>query len=46
EGSKEIFFAVISTSITLAVVFMPVIFLQGFVGSLFKEFGVVVARRC
>jgi HAE1 family hydrophobic/amphiphilic exporter-1/multidrug efflux pump len=43
EGSKEIFFAVISTSITLAVVFMPVIFLQGFVGSLFKEFGVVVA---
>ena len=43
EGSKEIFFVVISTSITLAVVFMPVIFLQGFVGSLFKEFGVVVA---
>ena len=43
EGSKEIFFAVISTSITLAVVFMPVIFLQGFIGSLFKEFGVVVA---
>ena len=43
EGSKEIFFAVISTSITLAVVFMPVIFLQGFVGSLFKEFGIVVA---
>ena len=43
EGSKEIFFAVISTSITLAVVFMPVIFLNGFVGSLFKEFGVVVA---
>ena len=31
EGSKEIFFAVISTSITLAVVFLPVIFLQGFV---------------
>ena len=43
EGSKEIFFAVVSTSITLAVVFMPVIFLHGFVGSLFKEFGVVVA---
>jgi HAE1 family hydrophobic/amphiphilic exporter-1/multidrug efflux pump len=43
EGSKEIFFAVVSTSITLAVVFLPVIFLQGFVGSLFKEFGVVVA---
>jgi hydrophobe/amphiphile efflux-1 (HAE1) family protein len=43
EGSKEIFFAVISTSITLAVVFLPVIFLTGFVGSLFREFGVVVA---
>ena len=43
EGSKEIFFAVISTSITLAVVFLPVIFLEGFVGSLFREFGVTVA---
>ena len=42
-GSKEIFFAVISTSITLAVVFLPVIFLEGFVGRLFREFGVVVA---
>ncbi len=43
EGSREIFFAVISTSLTLAVVFLPVIFLQGFVGALFKEFGIVVA---
>ncbi len=43
EGSEEIFFAVIATSITLAVVFLPIIFLQGFVGSLFREFGVVVA---
>jgi HAE1 family hydrophobic/amphiphilic exporter-1/multidrug efflux pump len=43
EGSKEIFFAVISTSLTLTVVFMPVIFLEGFVGSLFREFGIVVA---
>jgi len=43
EGSKEIFFAVISTSITLAVVFMPVIFLEGFVGRLFREFGVTLA---
>src|SRR6188768_4064055 len=43
EGSKEIFFAVISTSITLAVVFLPIIFLQGFVGRLFREFGIVVA---
>ncbi|MES2621382.1 MAG: efflux RND transporter permease subunit [Bacteroidota bacterium] len=43
EGSEEIFFAVIATSITLAVVFLPIIFLQGFVGSLFREFGIVVA---
>lgn len=43
EGTKEIFFAVVSTSITLAAVFMPVIFLQGFVGRLFREFGVVIA---
>lgn len=43
EGSKEIFFAVLSTSITLAVVFLPVIFLEGFVGSLFREFGIVLA---
>jgi HAE1 family hydrophobic/amphiphilic exporter-1/multidrug efflux pump len=43
EGSKEIFFAVISTSITLAIVFLPVIFLEGFVGRLFREFGVVLA---
>ncbi len=43
EGSKEIYFAVIATSITLAIVFLPVIFLQGFVGRLFREFGVVVA---
>ncbi|MBL0049117.1 MAG: efflux RND transporter permease subunit [Bacteroidetes bacterium] len=43
KGSKEIYFAVISTSITLAAVFMPVIFLEGFVGRLFREFGVVLA---
>lgn len=42
-GSKEIYFAVISTSITLAFVFLPVIFIQGFVGRLFREFGIVVA---
>jgi len=43
EGSKEIIFAVISTSITLAVVFLPIVFIQGFVGSLFREFGIVIA---
>lgn len=43
QGSKEIFFAVISISVTLAAVFLPVIFLEGFVGRLFREFGVVIA---
>ncbi len=43
EGTKEIFFVVVSTSITLAAVFIPVIFLEGFVGRLFREFGVVLA---
>jgi HAE1 family hydrophobic/amphiphilic exporter-1/multidrug efflux pump len=43
DGSKEIFFVVISTSITLAIVFLPVLFLEGFVGSLFREFGIVLA---
>lgn len=42
DGSKEIYFAVISTSITLAIVFLPIIFLEGFVGRLFREFAVVV----
>ncbi len=43
EGSKEIYFAVIATSITLAVIFLPIVFLPGFVGRLFREFGIVVA---
>jgi multidrug efflux pump len=43
KGSNEIIFAVISTSITLASVFLPVIFMEGFVGKLFKEFGIVLA---
>lgn len=43
EGSAEIFFAVISTSITLAAVFLPIVFLPGFTGRLFREFAVVVA---
>lgn len=43
EGSEEIFFAVIATSITLAFVFLPIVFLKGFVGQLFREFGIVVA---
>ncbi len=42
-GSREIFFAIISTTITLAAVFFPIIFLQGITGRLFREFGVVIA---
>ncbi len=42
-GSREIFFAIISTTITLVAVFLPVVFLQGFTGRLFREFGIVVA---
>ncbi len=43
EGTKEIYFAVIATSLTLAIVFLPIVFLEGFVGRLFREFGIVVA---
>lgn len=43
KGSNEIFMAVISISITLAAVFLPIIFLEGFVGRLFREFGIVIA---
>ena len=43
EGSKEIYFAIIATSITLVAVFLPIIFLQGLTGRLFREFGIVVS---
>ena len=43
EGSKEIYTAIISTTITLAMVFLPIMFLQGLTGRLFREFVVVVA---
>jgi multidrug efflux pump len=43
KGAKEIFFAVVSTTVALASVFLPVIFLQGLTGRLFREFGIVVA---
>jgi multidrug efflux pump len=42
-GSKEIFFAIISTTITLVAVFFPIVFLQGMTGKLFREFSLVVA---
>lgn len=43
KGSREIFFAVISTTVTLVAVFLPVIFLDGVTGRLFREFGIVVS---
>ncbi len=43
EGTNEIVFAVISTSITLIAIFLPIIFMEGFIGKLFMEFGIVVA---
>ncbi|HNJ90748.1 MAG TPA: efflux RND transporter permease subunit [Chitinophagales bacterium] len=43
EGSKEITFAIISTTITLVVVFLPIVFLEGLTGRLFREFGITVA---
>jgi hydrophobe/amphiphile efflux-1 (HAE1) family protein len=42
-GTKEIFFAVISTTITLLVVFLPLLFMSGMSGRLFREFGVTIA---
>ena len=42
KGSKEVFFAIISTTVALIVVFMPIIFLQGLTGRLFQEFGIVL----
>ncbi|MCR9133295.1 MAG: efflux RND transporter permease subunit [bacterium] len=42
-GSKEIFFAVIATTAALVSVFMPILFLGGITGRLFREFGIVIA---
>ena len=43
EGAKEIFFAVISTSITLIAVFFPIVFMEGMTGRLFREFSMVIS---
>ncbi len=43
NGTKEIFFAVISTTVALTSVFFPIVFLQGLTGRLFREFGITVA---
>ena len=43
EGSKEIFFAIVSTTVTLVAVFFPIVFMQGMTGRLFKEFSIVLS---
>ncbi len=43
EGTTEIFFAVISTTITLVAVFLPIIFMSGMTGKLFVEFSIVIS---
>ena len=43
EGANEIFFAVVSTTITLISVFLPIVFMEGMTGRLFKEFSIVIA---
>ncbi len=43
EGAQEIFFAVVSTTVTLVAVFFPIVFLEGMTGRLFREFSIVVS---
>ena len=43
DGAKEIFFAVVSTTVTLVSVFLPIVFMEGMTGRLFKEFSIVIA---
>jgi multidrug efflux pump len=43
QGSREIYFAIIATTITLISVFFPIVFLQGITGRLFREFAIVMA---
>jgi multidrug efflux pump len=43
KGANEIFFAIISTTITLVAVFIPIVFLEGMTGRLFREFSIVIA---
>ena len=42
-GSKEIFFAVVSTTVTLVAIFFPIVFLEGMTGRLFREFSIVIS---
>lgn len=42
EGSKEIGFTILSMTLSLASVFIPMLFMQGVIGSLFHEFSIVI----
>jgi len=42
-GTREIFFAVVATTLALIAVFLPIMFLGGFSGRLLREFGVALA---
>ena len=42
-GTREIFFAVIATTLALVAVFLPILFLGGLTGRLFREFGMTLA---
>lgn len=43
DGAKEIFFAVVSTTVTLVAVFFPIVFMEGTTGRLFREFSIVIS---
>ncbi len=43
EGTREIAFAVIATTVSLTTVFIPIAFLNGLVGKLFAELAIAVA---
>ena len=43
RGSRQIAFAVISTTLTLIAVFVPISFMEGNIGRLFTEFGIALA---
>ncbi|MBX3705706.1 MAG: efflux RND transporter permease subunit [Pseudomonadales bacterium] len=42
EGSNQVVFAVVASSLTLVSIFVPVVFMQGMIGRFFESFAVVV----
>jgi hydrophobic/amphiphilic exporter-1 (mainly G- bacteria), HAE1 family len=42
EGAKEIGFTVVTMTVSLSAVFLPILFMEGMVGRLFREFAVTV----